>query len=218
MKLLAIDTSAHICAVCVLDTQAGQILAEKFLEIGRGHAEVLMGLIETCLSQADVSFEDLGRIGVTIGPGSFTGVRVGMSVARGFGVSLGIPVVGISTLDACEARARELGFQGDLLSLLDAKRGELYCKISNQDAFAASYEAILEKIAGLELSICGSGSLILNEISQQNTSIVHTEAAPQISVVGKLASQKPDPSGPPEPLYLRSADAKIQAGFALERA
>jgi tRNA threonylcarbamoyl adenosine modification protein YeaZ len=216
--LLAIDTSAHICAVCVLDTQTDQILAEKSLDIGRGHAEVLMGLIEACLSQADVSYEDLGRIGVTIGPGSFTGVRVGMSVARGFGVSLGIPVIGISTLDACEARARALGYKGELLSLLDAKRGELYCKISKQDAFAASYEVILEKFAGLNLSMCGSGSLILNEKSKQNTSIVHTEAAPKISIVAMLASQKPDPSEPPEPLYLRSADAKVQAGFALERA
>lgn len=218
MKLLAIDTSTHICAVCVLDTQTDQILAEKSLDIGRGHAEVLMDFIESCLSQAGISYENLDRIGVTIGPGSFTGVRVGMSVARGLGFSLGIPVVGVSTLDACEAKARELGYQGGLVSLLDAKRGELYCKISNQGALAASYEAILEKISGLELSMCGSGSSILNEICQQNAPIIHTEAAPQISVVAMLASQKPDPSAPPEPLYLRSADAKVQAGFALERA
>ena len=218
MKLLAIDTSAQTCAVCVLDTQADRLLAEKSIDIGRGHAEVLMEFIEDCLSSIKIGYDNLDRIGVTIGPGSFTGVRVGMSVARGFGLSLGIPVVGVSTLDACEERARELDYQGRLLSLLDAKRGELYCKLTGNEPFAGTYETILEIISEETLSLCGSGSSILRDNFQVEAPIIHKDASPHIGTVAKLASQMDNPLSPPEPLYLRSADAKVQAGFALERA
>ncbi len=193
------------------------VLAKESRDIGRGHAEVLMELIENCLTESNTAYKELGRIGVTIGPGSFTGVRVGMSVARGFGLSLNIPVVGISTLDVCEASARELGYQGELVSLLDAKRGELYCKISGQSAVVASYLDIAQAISGNKVSLCGSGAAILNEACQKNLPIIHADTAFEIALIVKLASQKPKPEKPPEPLYLRSADAKVQVGFALER-
>ena len=218
MKLLAIDTSAQTCAACVLDTQADRLLAEKSVEIGRGHAEVLMDYIEDCLSSANIGHEDLDRVGITIGPGSFTGVRVGMSVARGLGLSLNIPVAGVSTLDACEKRARELGVEGKIASLLDAKRGELYCKVSGHAPFAGSYEVILKAIREENLTLCGSGAAILNEAMHLKMPIIHSDASPKIATVAQLASQAKDPLSPPEPLYLRSADAKVQAGFALERA
>ncbi len=192
-------------------------MAEESRDIGRGHAEVLMELIESCLSKSKTSYQDLDRIGVTIGPGSFTGVRVGMSVARGFGLSLDVPVVGVSTLDACEARARELGSKDELVSLLDAKRGELYCKVSGQKAFAASYADIHKTIAGMEVSLCGSGAEILNEQCQADFPIIHSDASFDIALIAKLCAAKPTIQNSPEPLYLRSADAKVQAGFALER-
>ena len=217
MKLLAIDTSGHICSACVFETDRQAVLAQESRDIGRGHAEILMQLIENCLSKATVSYQDLGRIGVTIGPGSFTGMRVGMSVARGFGVALSIPAVGVSTLDACEATARARGHQGELVSLLDARRGELYCKISGQEPFAASCEKIVRAISSLKPSICGSGAPILNTACQKELPIIHSDATFEIGLIARLAAKIPEPETPPEPLYLRSADAKVQAGFELER-
>ena len=202
----------------MFETDTQEVLAQESRDIGRGHAEILMQLIETCLSAAEVSYQKLDRIGVTIGPGSFTGVRVGMSVARGFGLSLSVPVVGVSILDACEATARARGYQRELVSLLDAKRGELYCKISGQDPFAASYEKIMEAISALEPSICGSGAPILNDVCQKELPIIHSNATFEIGLIARLAAKMPEPEAPPEPLYLRSADAKVQVGFALEHA
>ena len=218
MKLLAIDTSSSICAACVFETDTGTILAQESRDIGRGHAEILMELIQNTLSESQVTYQDLKRIGVTIGPGSFTGVRVGMTVARGLGLSLNIPVVGISTLDACIATARGFGHESLLVSLLDAKRGELYCKLEGQEAFAASYEDIAKRIEGMNVGLCGSGASILNEACQKNYIIIHENAASEIEIIAKISAKMPNPSSPPEPLYLRSADAKIQTGFALERA
>lgn len=218
MKLLAIDTSANLCSACVFDAGAGLVLSEVCQDIGRGHAEVLMGIIEDVLSKASTNYKDLGRIAVTIGPGSFTGVRVGMSVARGLGLSLEIPVVGISTLDACEAKAKEISDAEKIVTLLDAKRGELYCKLPDGQAIAAPYDEISELISGSKPSLCGAGAALLNEKTDNALPVIHEDAAPEIGIVARLASQMPAPSLSPEPLYLRSADAKVQAGFALERA
>lgn len=198
--------------------EAREILASEMRDIGRGHAEVLMELIEACLENSDTAYKDLSRIGVTIGPGSFTGVRVGMSVARGFGLSLNIPVLGVSTLDACEAKANQLEFEGKLVTLLDAKRGELYCKISGEASFAASYAEIAGAISSLHPALCGSGAAILNEHCEPKYSIIHEDAACDIKLVAELASALAENDVSPEPLYLRSADAKVQSGFALERA
>lgn len=202
----------------MFDAEKDLVLSRISQDIGRGHAEVLMGIIGDVLSKASITYKDLSRIGVTIGPGSFTGVRVGMSVARGLGMSLKIPVLGVSTLDACEAQARELGYEGLLLSLLDAKRGELYCKISDQEACAVSYDEALQLILELKPTLCGAGAVILNQACNEEFPIVHQLSAPEINIVAELASRLSETSVPPEPLYLRSADAKVQAGFALERA
>lgn len=217
MKTLAIDTSAHLCAVCIHDTDTNTILAQESHDIGRGHAEVLMKLVETCFHQAGLDYSDLHAIGVTIGPGSFTGVRVGMSVARGLALSLDLPVAGVSTLDACEALGKKLGSGENAISLLDAKRGELYCKFFNQPAFVETYEGLFERIKDTNPSLCGSGAAILNDHFSTNYPIIHTQAAPQISLVAEIAASSEISKTPPEPLYLRSADAKVQAGFALER-
>lgn len=193
------------------------MLASETRDIGRGHAEVLMELIETCLDKSETSYKDFSRIGVTIGPGSFTGVRVGMSVARGFGLSLSIPVLGISTLDACEAKANKSDFDSKLVTLLDAKRGELYCKITGESPFAATYEETAKLISKIKPVLCGSGAAILNEYCQLEHPIIHEDTACDIEIVAQLASEATLGDAPPEPLYLRSADAKVQSGFALER-
>ena len=193
------------------------MLASETRDIGRGHAEVLMELIEACLDQSKTTYNDLNRIGVTIGPGSFTGVRVGMSVARGLGLSLNIPVLGISTLDACEAKAEMSLHDGKLVTLLDAKRGELYCKIAGEAPFTATYEEIAKAIRDLNPILCGSGSAILNEHCQLAYPVIHEDAACDIDIVAQLATVISESKAPPEPLYLRSADAKVQSGFALER-
>ncbi|MBE0692228.1 MAG: tRNA (adenosine(37)-N6)-threonylcarbamoyltransferase complex dimerization subunit type 1 TsaB, partial [Aquamicrobium sp.] len=82
MRLLAIDTAADLCAACVRDTDGGE-RGRSVLDLGKGHAEHLMGVIEAALREAGCGFADLDAVAVSVGPGSFTGVRVGVAAARG---------------------------------------------------------------------------------------------------------------------------------------
>jgi tRNA threonylcarbamoyl adenosine modification protein YeaZ len=96
MKVLAIDTSANLCAACVKDT--GE-LGRAVRNLGKGHAEHLMAVIDEALSAAATTYAELELIAVAVGPGSFTGIRVGVAAARGLALALKIPSVAVTTLD-----------------------------------------------------------------------------------------------------------------------
>jgi tRNA A37 threonylcarbamoyladenosine modification protein TsaB len=100
MLILAIDTCLARCAVCLFDSAAGVALAEEHLDMERGHAEALAPMVQRVLVKAQKQVKDLQRIAVTAGPGSFTGVRIGLSFARALGLARNIPVVGLDTLHA----------------------------------------------------------------------------------------------------------------------
>ena len=103
MLVLAIDTALDACAAGVLDTKTSRLIAHESLSMKRGHAEALMPLIARVMKAADVAFAALDRIAVTTGPGSFTGLRVGLSAARGIALAANKPVVGVTTLTAYAA-------------------------------------------------------------------------------------------------------------------
>jgi len=111
MKLLAIDCAASLCAACVYDAAAGKELGRSVLDLGKGHAEHLMAVIDTALKAGGTDFAGLGAIAVSIGPGSFTGLRVGVSAARGLALALKIPAIGVTTLEGLAAEAAA-GFPG----------------------------------------------------------------------------------------------------------
>src|ERR1700688_4142280 len=97
MRVLAIDCALDACAAAVLDGDAGSIIASETRIMARGHAEALMPLIARVMDEAEIEFRDLGRIAVTVGPGSFTGLRVGISAARGIALAAGKPAIGLTT-------------------------------------------------------------------------------------------------------------------------
>ena len=103
MLILAIDTALDACAAGVLDTDAGKLIAQESQAMKRGHAEALMPLLARVMKESGVAFAALDRIAVTTGPGSFTGLRVGLSAARGIGLAANKPVVGLTTLTAYAA-------------------------------------------------------------------------------------------------------------------
>ena len=103
MRILALDTALPAVCACVLDTATPEPLASETIVMERGHAEALLPLVERVMAKVEGGFASLDRIAVTVGPGSFTGIRVAISAARSFGVALDIPVVGVSTLAAFAA-------------------------------------------------------------------------------------------------------------------
>lgn len=107
MLILAIDTALDACAAAVLDTEAGSLIAQESQAMKRGHAEALMPLIGRVIAQSGVTFANLDRIAVTTGPGSFTGLRVGLSAARGIALAANKPVVGGDDPDGLRRACRQ---------------------------------------------------------------------------------------------------------------
>ena len=105
MKLLAIDCAANLCAACVYDAAAGKELGRSVRDLGKGHAEHLMAVIDEALKAGGTDYAGLGAVAVSVGPGSFTGLRVGVSAARGLALALKIPAIGVTTLEALAAEA-----------------------------------------------------------------------------------------------------------------
>ncbi len=94
MIVLALDTAGVDCAAALYDSETGRVLAEVCETIGKGHAERLMAMIDEALAASGLALADLDRVAVTVGPGSFTGIRVGVAAARGLALALGIEAVG----------------------------------------------------------------------------------------------------------------------------
>lgn len=122
MRLLALDTATEACSVAVL-TERGVFGA--FEEVGRGHAERILAMVDAVLEQAGLGLAMLDGIAASVGPGAFTGVRISVSVAQGLAFGAGVPVVGVSTLEALACQAIR-GGADQVLACLDARMGEVY--------------------------------------------------------------------------------------------
>src|SRR5512140_3047147 len=119
MRVLAIDTALEACSAAVLDTGRGVVTASESLVMVRGHAEALMPLVARVMDRAEIEFGELDRIAVTTGPGSFTGLRVGISAARGIALAAGKPVVGVTTLTAYAAPVVSEAAEQPVISAID---------------------------------------------------------------------------------------------------
>jgi tRNA threonylcarbamoyladenosine biosynthesis protein TsaB len=195
--LLAIDTAAPRLQLALLD--AGGRLETLSEDMATGQAERLFPALAELLARAGGAYADLDRIAVTTGPGSFTGLRIGLSAARGLGLALGLPVLGIPSLLALSLGAPA----GPVAVLLDARRDEAY------------FQAFLGpgRPAGPPLL------LALPEARARVPAAATLVAAPVVDI-GALArfARSADPAAyPPEAAYLRDADARPQEKFRVAR-
>jgi tRNA threonylcarbamoyl adenosine modification protein YeaZ len=224
--LLAIDTAASLCAACVHDSETGVELGREVLDIGKGHAERLIGAVENALGRAGLAYADLDRIGVSIGPGSFTGVRVGVATARGLALALGIPAVGVNTLEALAAEAHADCPDRPILAAIDGRRGDLYCAVYAPDGAVLSEPAAISVADAVLLArrhdaaLAGNGGDAILAAAGNHPPLdtgLHNATA-DIGFYARLAAGREASNEKPKPLYLRGADAKPQSGFAVARA
>src|SRR5271168_1097882 len=129
MLILAIDTALDACAAAVLDTGTGQLIAQESQAMKRGHAEALMPLIGRVIAASGTGFANLGRIAVTTGPGSFTGLRVGLSAARGIALAGNKAVVGVTTLTAYAAPVVSQNGEHPVVAAIDARHDHVYLQV-----------------------------------------------------------------------------------------
>ena len=142
MLILAIDTALDACAAGVLDTDAGKLIAQESQPMKRGHAEALMPLIARVMKESGIAFFSLDRIAVTTGPGSFTGLRVGLSAARGIGLAAGKPVVGVTTLSAYAAPIVSDSGEQPIISAIDARHDHVYLQVVSANGGALLFHLI----------------------------------------------------------------------------
>ncbi len=133
MKILGIETATLICGAAVVVD--GRIISEEQTSEKKVHAENIMRLIDASLSKSGVLLKDVDAIAVSIGPGSFTGLRIGLSVAKGLAYATDKPLVAVPTLDALARRAVDAGVVATpyILSALDARRDEVFCRLFRVD-------------------------------------------------------------------------------------
>ncbi|TSE12029.1 tRNA (adenosine(37)-N6)-threonylcarbamoyltransferase complex dimerization subunit type 1 TsaB [Mesorhizobium intechi] len=222
MKVLAIDCAASLCAACVYDAAAGRELGRAVLDLGKGHAEHLMAVIAEALNAAETDYPGLGAIAVSVGPGSFTGVRVGVSTARGLALALKIPAIGVTTLEALATEAAATFRGRAVLAALDAGREEIHAALYDK-ALVLTYGpavATLPEATALAMDnsavLAGTAAARIAGLAGLGLDIGPQTATADILIYARLAVAKGEGERP-KPLYLRGADAKPQAGFILSR-
>ena len=211
MRLLVIDTALGACTAAVFEDE--RPLAVRFEPMVKGHQERLGSLVRDVMAEAGGGFESLDRIGVTVGPGSFTGLRVGLAFAQGLGYALDRPVVGISTLDALAASRASP--DGPAAALIDARRGQVYARLFADGAPLGEAEALpieqaAERIAALgpAVALVGNGAAVLaGAFPDLKISRTDDRIAPTPEALARLAAAADPATHPPRPLYLRAPDA-----------
>ncbi|WP_421854803.1 tRNA (adenosine(37)-N6)-threonylcarbamoyltransferase complex dimerization subunit type 1 TsaB [Oricola sp.] len=221
MLTLAIDTAANFCSACLHDSETGGMLAAEERDIGRGHAEQLIDVVGTVLQSSGKSFDDIAKIAVAVGPGSFTGIRVGVAAARGFGLALGVPVAGVTTLEALHHDVRAMEAKGAVTVAVRGGRGQVFMQSFGAGGEAVSQAAAVDEDGAMRAVpedvelLAGNAAA---EIAAQMSRPVQAVLARATGSIGAIAILGARSDRQPVPLYLRGADAKPQHGFALPRA
>jgi len=222
MKVLAIDCAANLCAACVYDAGAGQELGRAVLDLGKGHAEHLMAVIAEALKAGATAYAGLGAIAVSVGPGSFTGLRVGVSTARGLALALKVPAIGVTTLEALAAEAAGAFPGRAVLAALDAGREEIHAALYDEMSVLTYGPAVVTLADAVAMAserssvLAGTAATRIAASAGRAFDIGPETATADILTYARLAAAKGEGERP-KPLYLRGADAKPQAGFILSR-
>ncbi len=210
-NILCFDTALGGVSVGVF-TQDGRH-AVRQVETLRDQAAILVPLINAALEEVSLSYQDVGRIVTTIGPGSFTGLRIGLSTARSLGLALGMPVVGISTLQACAAMHRGQ----DVLCVLETKRKDFYLQAFDADGnaqtepLALTAEEIETQVTGGPYLLVGDAGIRFEEAMPESWKVKHLQGRTDLTLIdpaslAELGAQADPETARPDPLYLRGAD------------
>jgi tRNA threonylcarbamoyladenosine biosynthesis protein TsaB len=222
MNVLGIDTSTAVSAACVLrsDGEAFEVRpAVDALSARPAHSAELMPAVADCLNRAGLGYPDLDAIGVGVGPGAFTGLRIGVTTARALAHAAGVELRPVSSLAALAAGIGER----EQLPLIDARRGELFAALYEDGVerlgpFAATPEGVAERVreTGLDPLAAGDGSVRFSDVLQEAGVRIAAAGSPSPPVRGvSICRAAADaPATPPEavlPQYLRLPDATPQA-------
>ncbi len=234
MNILAFDTCFDACSACVAQQRDGAVveLASRLERFETGHAERLVPMIDEVMQRAGVVFADLDRLAVTVGPGTFTGTRIGVAAARGLALATGTAIVGASSLAVMAdvaIRALGVGEVGEELAIaVDARRGEVYVQVFGASGSDAKSPPMLLAIGeaarlgrGGRLRIAGSGAEAVAAAAQREgrQASAHLPGLlPDATALARMVAGLEPVEAALAPLYLRLPDAKPQDGKSIARA
>jgi tRNA threonylcarbamoyladenosine biosynthesis protein TsaB len=214
VKILALDSATAACSVAAwID---GNVVAVERADLQRGQAEALLPMVERVRAAAGMPFEAFDRFAVTVGPGHFTGLRVGLAASRGLALAANRPLIGITTLAAVAAAVPDDELTTSALVVaLDSKRAEPYLQTFRVDRcpatpavarLASEYAAeLLQRDVGSRFLVAGdAGDALAAELAARGGVVQRSRAAPRpdAAAVAGLAAAAPLPAGFPAPLYI----------------
>jgi tRNA threonylcarbamoyl adenosine modification protein YeaZ len=226
MRVLAIDTALEACSVAVLDTERADLRLHESLQMQRGHAEALMPMIARVVDRAKLDFAAIDRIAVTVGPGSFTGLRVGIAAARGIALAAGKPAIGLSTLAAFAAPFIAADDTLPVVVAINARHDHVYLHVFGPGGRTLVAPRLVPLREALRVSTAGAPRITgtaanmlaaLWPAGERVPTSVEQRNAPNIDWVARLGAAATDTGVPPKPLYLRAPDAQPQEAAQLAR-
>jgi len=219
MLVLGMDTSLQACSAALVNRASGEVISFRREIMERGQAETLPDMVDAVMMEAGDPYATLAVVAVTRGPGSFTGVRIGLSFARALAVALEIPITSMTTLEAIARNVKHNPERLPVAAVIDARREELYLQVFDAD-FQPLTEALLtpvnEAAGHLPPGPCllaGTGAELLHDADAGRV-MADADQLPDAEVIALHAPVEPLPGEPPEPLYLRPPDAKPQKPLA----
>jgi len=230
MRLLAMDTASNCCSAAIWSD--GGIVAARHQAMTRGHAEAIMPMIGDVMDEAGRCFKELDGLAVTVGPGSFTGLRTGLATARGLALATGLPLAGVTTLEIVAHDARPVLATAGVgapagapccLVVLETRRADLYVQFFTSDATAIDVPLALRPDAATAmlppspLVLAGDGvPRMLEFLSGRGDDdvVIDDAPAPDARIVASLAALRWSRGGPrqgasPSPVYVHPPEAVI---------
>jgi len=223
--LLSLETSTDVCSVAIHDD--GKLLAIAEVHMGQAHAVKLAPLIKAVMSMGNVTMKDLKGVAVSAGPGSYTGLRIGTSTAKGLCYALDIPLYSIGTLDSMAGQMKGVAMEEVVLCpMIDARRMEVYCALySHQGTRLNSVEAkiidensFLDQLHTTRVIFAGNGSDKCRQVITHSSAVFLSGVFPSARQLGALASQKLAQGEEEdlmrfEPFYLKDFKAKLPSNL-----
>ncbi|MHB9297129.1 tRNA (adenosine(37)-N6)-threonylcarbamoyltransferase complex dimerization subunit type 1 TsaB [Fusobacterium polymorphum] len=192
MLILGIDTSTKICTCSIFDSEKG-VIAETSLSVKKNHSNIVMPIIDNLFKISDLTINDIDKIAVAIGPGSFTGVRIALGIAKGLAMALNKPLIAVNELDILEAIAS--GNENEIIPLIDARKERVYYKYQNKyvDDYLINLISNFDK--NKKYIFVGDGAINYKNILKDNLGdnaivLAMFNAFPRASVLCELALNK----------------------------
>ncbi len=215
MRLLALDTAMEACSVA-LWADDGVAVARRRL-MARGHAEALLPMVAEVMAASGLAYADLDAFAVSRGPGTFTGLRIGLAAARGLALAAARPLIGLTTLEVLAAAVPAARRGGSIMAAIDARRGEIYGQVFAPDlsplgaAAARSAETLAAEPWRAPVQVVGTAAAQMAALLGEGATALPGDGCPDARVAAALAARRPLPAvgAPVAPLYLRPPDARL---------